>query len=153
MCVCASMPVVANRSHSEARTQLSQQPLLKGSSAFETGTLTDCTTHTVCRAQATPTPLILPRPLLRSAGRLSDSSGRYNIFALFLFFLPLGQFCPLSLILNAQCALLGVDADADADANDDVNANAGSAVGNERRRRHAHAVCVIENCGSWSTFN
>lgn len=133
--MCASVPVVANRSQSEARTQLSQQPLLKGSSAFETGTLTHTLSHCVCRAQATP-PLWLPRPLPRSAGRLSDSFGLNNVFALFLlFFLPLEQFCPLSLILNAQCALLGVDADADAD----VNANAGSAVSNKRRRRRRHA--------------
>lgn len=45
----------------------------------------------------------------------------------FLFLLPLGQFCPLSLILNAQCALLGVGVDVDVN----VNANAGSAVGDD----------------------
>lgn len=87
-CVYASVPVVANRSHSEARTQLSQQPLLKGSSAFETGTLTDCTTHTVCRAQATPTPLILPRPpspsICRQTVRLLRSLQCFR--SLFYFF-------------------------------------------------------------------
>lgn len=84
--------------------------LLKGGSAFET----------VPRPSY---PLKLPRPRLclsLSAGRLADVS--LSFFFCVYFLLPLEQFCPLSLILNAQCALLGVDSDGD------VNANAGSAV-------------------------